>query len=46
MPIPEPRKGEKESEYISRCMHVVGKEEKRNRALAICYRKYRERRNK
>jgi len=43
MPIPEPRKGEKESEYVSRCMSVVGKEEEHDRALAICYRKYRER---
>lgn len=44
MPIPKPRKNEKESEYISRCMsdEVMKKEfPKQDQRSAVCYREWR-----
>lgn len=37
MPIPKPRSGETESEFVSRCMGEIGDEYDQNTALAICY---------
>lgn len=42
MPIPSPRSGEKENEYIGRCMHAIGDEEDTDQQLAVCYSKWRE----
>jgi hypothetical protein len=42
MPIPEPKSGEKQSEFIQRCVVQIGAEYDRRQALAICYKKYRE----
>lgn len=46
MPLPEPKKGETEKEYIPRCMEFHDKEGKnlkdkkvREQALAMCYTK-------
>lgn len=41
MPIPKPQ-GEKQSDYISKCMSAIGDEYDRDVALAICYSTYRE----
>jgi hypothetical protein len=38
MPIPEPNKGEREEEYISRCMSEIGGEyDDTTQAVAVCY---------
>jgi len=45
MPIPEPKAGETEQEFISRCMSVLSKEDPdklHKQRLAICYSKWRE----
>ncbi|NIQ81013.1 MAG: hypothetical protein GTN93_23535 [Anaerolineae bacterium] len=44
MPIPKPRSGEKENEYINRCMSAIGDEGPTNQQLAICYDKWRDNR--
>ena len=37
-PIPSPDKGEKESDYINRCMGAIGSEyDTQEQALAVCY---------
>jgi hypothetical protein len=41
MPIPKPS-GEKQSEYISKCMSAISGEYPQDQALAICYNTYRE----
>ena len=43
MPIPKPKAGEKQREYIQRCLIQTSKEYKRDKALAICYDAYRNR---
>ena len=42
MPIPKPKKNEKQSDFIMRCVAVIGKEYKKDQALAICYKEYRD----
>lgn len=42
MPIPTPRGSEKQADYISRCYVEIKDEYDRNRAFAICYTKWRE----
>lgn len=42
MPIPKPKSGEKEREYVSRCMSAISGEYKQDKASAICYSTYRE----
>jgi len=50
MPIPNPKKNEKKTDYISRCMEFFDKESKfdltnksdRKQALTICYSKFKE----
>jgi hypothetical protein len=43
MPIPEPKAGEKQADYIQRCMEVTSSEaESTEQALAICYAKWKE----
>jgi hypothetical protein len=38
MPIPNPSKGEREEDYISRCMSEIGGEyDDTNQAVAVCY---------
>jgi hypothetical protein len=41
MPIPVPQ-GEKQSEYIQKCMEAIGGEYPQDQSLAICYNTYRE----
>ena len=41
-PIPSPSGDETESEFISKCMSVIGGEYEQEQALAICYSKWRE----
>ena len=37
-PIPSPDKGEKEADYIGRCMAAIGSEyDTQEQALAVCY---------
>ena len=42
MPIPEKKSGEREDDYIGRCMEAIGGEYPQEQALAICYGKFRE----
>lgn len=42
MPIPEKKSGEKEDDYIGRCVKEISGEYPQEQALAICYSKYRE----
>ena len=38
MPLPTPNKGEKRSDFVSRCMSQIGDEDKpQDQKLAICY---------
>jgi len=40
MPIPSPKSGEKEQEFISRCVSQISGEYNQDQATAICYSKY------
>jgi hypothetical protein len=42
MPIPRPKSGEKQKDFIERCVFEISKEYKTDKALAICYKQYRE----
>ena len=42
MPIPKVNSGEKQSEFIGRCMSAIGDEYDRDQALGICYSTWRE----
>jgi len=49
MPIPKPRKNEKQSNFISRCISVLNKRDPNRpnkQIIAICYDTYRKRRRK
>lgn len=48
MPLPTPHDGEKESEFVSRCMgSEAAKEfEDEKQRLAVCYSQFRERKSK
>lgn len=37
MPLPRPRNGESESEFISRCISSISNEYQKKQAIAICY---------
>jgi len=37
MPIPKRESGERENEFIPRCMSEIGSEYEQDQALAICY---------
>jgi hypothetical protein len=45
MPIPEKKSGEREDDYIGRCMSAIGDEYPQEQGLAICYGKFRENMN-
>lgn len=46
MPLPKPRKGEEEDDFISRCMSETKEEyPDREQRLAVCYRQWREERD-
>ena len=43
MPIPQPKSGEKQSEYIQRCLEAIGSEyTNKDQAIAVCYTQFRE----
>jgi hypothetical protein len=43
MPIPTPNAGEKQSDFIQRCMEAIGGEyDNKDQAVAICYTQWRE----
>ena len=42
MPIPQKKSGEREDDYIGRCMSEISNEYPQEQALAICYSKFRE----
>ena len=42
MPIPKPKSGEKQSDYIGRCMSAISNEYDQDQALGICYSTWRE----
>lgn len=42
MPIPRPKSGEKQKDFIERCVVQISGEYGRDQALAICYKQYRE----
>lgn len=47
MPIPKPKKGEKQDEFVSRCMGAIGGEyDDEKQAVAICYSTWRDRNKK
>ena len=42
MPIPQPKKNESQNDYMGRCMHKIGKEDRpQNQKVAICLNTYR-----
>lgn len=41
MPIPKPKSGEKQSEFVQRCYAEIRSEYDEEQALAICYEVYR-----
>lgn len=41
MPIPKPKTGEKQRDFIQRCIVQISGEYGKQKALAICYDKYR-----
>jgi len=42
MPIPQPKKNESQNDYMGRCMHKIGKEDRpQNQKIAICLNTYR-----
>lgn len=40
MPIPKPKPNEKQKDFIMRCVAEIGKEYKKDQAVAICYNEY------
>jgi hypothetical protein len=43
MPIPKPNSGEKQSDFIQRCMEAIGSEyTDKDQAVAVCYTQWRE----
>jgi hypothetical protein len=43
MPIPKVQSGEKQSDYIQRCLEAIGSEyPNKDQAIAVCYTKFRE----
>jgi hypothetical protein len=42
MPIPRPKSGEKQRDFIQRCIIQITNEYDKDQALAICYKQYRE----
>jgi hypothetical protein len=43
MPIPKPASGEKQSEYIQRCLEAIESEyQDKDQAVAVCYTQFRE----
>jgi hypothetical protein len=40
MPIPKPKANEKQSDFMMRCVASISKEYKKEQAVAICYKKY------
>ena len=43
MPIPKPQAGEKQSDYIQRCMQEISSEyTDKDQAVAVCYTQWRE----
>ena len=43
MPIPKPKKGEGEKDFISRCMSAIGDEYKdKDQAVAVCYQSWKD----
>jgi hypothetical protein len=45
MPIPNKESGEREEDYIGRCISAISEEYPQEQALAICYGKFRENMN-
>ena len=37
MPIPKPKSGEKQSQFMLRCVPILSKEYGKEQAIAICY---------
>lgn len=49
MPVPNPRKGESQGEYVSRCLKFFSSEDtdlEKKQQLAICYNKFKQVRKK
>lgn len=44
MPIPKPNDGEKQDEFIGRCMSAIGGEYPQDQAAAICHAQWKEKR--
>lgn len=42
MPIPQPKSGEKENEFISRCVSAIYNEYGEDQSLGICYSTWKE----
>lgn len=42
MPIPKPKSGEREDDFISRCIEAIYDEYGQEQSIAICYSTYRE----
>jgi len=46
MPIPNPKKGEKQTDFMSRCVPQLSNYHPKEQAMAICYGKFRDRNKK
>ena len=46
MPIPKPKTGEKQKDYMIRCVPELSKYHDKEQAMAICYKTYREKNGK
>jgi hypothetical protein len=42
MPIPKPKANEKQNEFMMRCVASIGKEYKKQQAIAICYKTWKD----
>ena len=42
MPIPKPKANEKQSDFMMRCVAKISNEYKRDQAVAICYKTYKD----
>ena len=42
MPIPKPRKNEKQEDFMIRCVPQMMKEYKKDQAIAVCYKNFKD----
>jgi|TARA_Y100000361_G_scaffold130819_1_gene127113 hypothetical protein len=45
MPIPKPKSGEKQSDFMLRCVPALSNYHKKEQAIAMCYKAYKDKNN-